>query len=75
LTTCAWTEEIIEEEGTKKVRRREIAVRTDRPIPLRKMIQAAAIIRKYQVPKKVQQGEVLKRNLVKTQANVIVTRE
>ena len=51
-----------------------VPVRTDKPIPKARMMEAAAAIMKLKITKPVRQGEVVVKNLLGLKANLIATR-
>ena len=52
-----------------------VPVRTDRPIPKFKMLEAMNKIKSMRIKKSVRQGEVIAENFLALDVNLIVTRE
>jgi len=78
LTTSAYT--YIKQNESKNVNKnktidiKEIAVRTNKPIPLAKLKKAAEEVRNFKIEREVSIGDVIIENLLGTGADVIVTR-
>jgi len=74
LTTSAYmcVKQIIN--NKTEILQREIAVRTNKPIPLSIMKQAAKVVRNFKIEKEVSIGDVIIKNISGTGADVIVTR-
>ncbi len=74
LTTSAYTYTKQNINGKTSIIIKEIAVRTNKPIPLAKLKKSAEVVRNYKIEKEVFTGDVIIENLLGTGADVIVTR-
>jgi len=74
LTTSAYTYTKQTQNSRTKEPVREIAVRTNKPIPLSIMKQAAKEVRNFKIEGEVSIGDVIIENILGTGADIIVTR-